>query len=118
MLTGKRNPTEIARALRDAGAKQVVLKLGPPRGAIWFDGKSEVSHPAFPIAAEIDPIGAGDGFDAGFLSGVLAGQAPGECLRRGNACGALVCLTDGDWEGLPTLSEMERFVTQVRKADR
>ncbi|MSU66044.1 MAG: sugar kinase [Opitutus sp.] len=116
-LTGRKTPGDIAGALLERGAQQVVVKLGS-RGAHWFSGREDIFCPAFPISAEVDPIGAGDGFDAGFLSGVLAGKATAECLRRGAACGALVCLTDGDWEGLPTLAEIERFAAQVRQADR
>lgn len=117
ILTGHRAPDDIGRALLDKGARQVVLKLGV-RGVYAFDAKGKVFGPPFAIEAEVDPIGAGDGFDAGFLSGVLAGKPVEECLARGSACGAMVCLTDGDWEGLPTLAELERFRTQERKADR
>jgi sugar/nucleoside kinase (ribokinase family) len=37
----------------------------------------------------VDTLGAGDAFDAGFLSGWLAGADLSACARRGNACGAL-----------------------------
>jgi 2-dehydro-3-deoxygluconokinase len=117
ILTGYRSADDIGRALLDKGAKQVVLKLGV-RGVYAFDANGKTFCSPFAIETEVDPIGAGDGFDAGFLSGVLAGKSVPDCLARGSACGALVCLTDGDWEGLPTLAEIERFVTQERKADR
>jgi len=117
ILTGLTAPEEIGRALLDRGARHVVLKLGV-RGVWSFTPENKIFLPAFRIGEEIDPIGAGDGFDAGFLSGVWEGKPVEQCLARGAACGALVCLTDGDWEGLPTLAEIERFVTQERKADR
>ncbi len=116
-LTGHEAPAEIARVLLARGARQVVVKLGA-RGAHWFSAQENHFCPAFPIAHEVDPIGAGDGFDAGFISGLLAGKPIDECLRRGAACGALVCMTDGDWEGLPTLAEIDRFTGQVRLAQR
>jgi sugar/nucleoside kinase (ribokinase family) len=40
----------------------------------------------------------------------LDGLSPQQCLERANSLGALVCQTNGDWEGLPTrqqLSEIE-----------
>ncbi|HUR19677.1 MAG TPA: sugar kinase [Vicinamibacterales bacterium] len=117
ILTGHRDPEAIGRALLDKGARMVVLKLGV-RGVYAFDAKGKVFCPPFKIETEVDPIGAGDGFDAGFLSGVMEGRPTKECLLRGSACGAMVCLTDGDWEGLPTPAEIERFVQQERKADR
>ncbi len=117
IITGFTAPDDIGRALQERGARHVVLKLGV-RGVWSFSPEGKVFCPAFPIREEIDPIGAGDGFDAGFLSGIREGRPIEECLARGAACGALVCLTDGDWEGLPTKAEIERFVTQERKADR
>jgi 2-dehydro-3-deoxygluconokinase len=117
ILTGFRTPDDIGRALLDKGAKRVVLKLGV-RGVWAFEAKGKVFCPPFAIEAEVDPIGAGDGFDAGFLSGVLAGRPVEECLARGSACGAMVCLTDGDWEGLPSSAELDRFLAQKRVADR
>ncbi|MDT5001815.1 MAG: 2-dehydro-3-deoxygluconokinase, partial [Mycobacterium sp.] len=30
-------------------------------------------------------------------------------LHRANACGAMLCMTPGDWESSPTLSDVERF---------
>lgn len=117
ILTGFTDPADIGRALLDKGARQVVLKLGV-RGVWHFSPTGKVFCPAYTIREEIDPIGAGDGFDAGYLSGVIEGRPIEECLARGAACGALVCLTDGDWEGLPTKAEIERFKLQERKADR
>jgi 2-dehydro-3-deoxygluconokinase len=117
MLTAQRKPEDIGQALLGFGARQVILKLGV-RGVYAFDARGKVFCPPFKIETEVDPIGAGDGFDAGFLSGVIAGRPVEECLMRGSACGAMVCLTDGDWEGLPTPAEIERFVAQERRADR
>jgi 2-dehydro-3-deoxygluconokinase len=117
ILTGHRDHDAIGQALLDKGARRVVLKLGV-RGVCTFDAKGKTFCPPFKIETEVDPIGAGDGFDAGFLSGVIEGKSTEDCLLRGSACGAMVCLTDGDWEGLPTPSEIERFVAQERKADR
>jgi len=48
----------------------------------------------------------------------LDGLAPPECLRRGNALGAMACQAEGDWEGLPTRVELERFVSRNAAAGR
>jgi 2-dehydro-3-deoxygluconokinase len=104
-------------SLLAVGPREVVLKLGA-RGAHAFDSAGDEYHPAFTIEREADPIGAGDAFNAGYLSGVLTGATRTEALRRGCACGALACLTDGDWEGLPSLAELERFTQRSRSAQR
>jgi sugar/nucleoside kinase (ribokinase family) len=41
-----------------------------------------------------------------------------ERLRRGHAAAAHVCLTHGDWEGLPTRRQVERFLARQVEADR
>ena len=54
----------------------------------------------------VDPVGAGDAFVAGFLSGLLDGVDPGACLDRAVECGAFAVSVHGDWEGSPRRSEL------------
>ena len=61
------------------------------------------------IVDVLDTVGAGDAFVAGYLSGLLQGLTIAERLRRANTCGALMCMSPGDWEASPTLAEVERF---------
>jgi len=55
----------------------------------------------------VDPVGAGDGFAAGFLSGQLRGWGIAESLRLGNVVGASAMSVGGDVEGLPTWEEVQ-----------
>jgi 2-dehydro-3-deoxygluconokinase len=57
----------------------------------------------------VDEIGAGDAFAAGFLSAHLDGLGAQKCLERAHALAAMVCMTHGDWEGLPTREQLHRF---------
>ncbi|HEX6970964.1 MAG TPA: PfkB family carbohydrate kinase, partial [Limnochordia bacterium] len=66
--------------------------------------------PAFPVPRVVDPIGAGDGFAAGFLCGRLEGLDEVEAARWGCAVGALATTVVGDIEGLPTRDELEAFL--------
>jgi 2-dehydro-3-deoxygluconokinase len=59
------------------------------------------------------PVGAGDGFAAGVLSGLLDGLSVGDSVARGNAVGAMATLVQGDYEGLPEKAEIERFTQQT-----
>ena len=117
MITGLPALPDAARALRAFGPAQVIIKRGAS-GAHWFGEKEDCAHGGFPVAAVVDPIGAGDGFNAGFLSGMMEGAGVAECLRRGCACGAMACLSNGDWEGLPTRPELERFFAGRGAAER
>lgn len=95
---------DAAADLLDRGVQAVAVKRGPLGASVHTHG-GRVDLPALTITA-VDPIGAGDAFSAGYLSGVLDGLEPTECLRRGVAAGAFAASTRGDWEGAPTRAEL------------
>lgn len=104
-LTGADDAPGIARFYRDRGARLVVVKLGP-QGA-YYDGDAGSGHVAgFPVAQVVDTVGAGDGFAAGLISGLLDGGNVPEAVRRGAWIGARAVQVLGDTEGLPTRAEL------------
>jgi 2-dehydro-3-deoxygluconokinase len=116
-ITGKKADVgEIACKLMGMGAKHVVVK-GATRAAA-YSAEGVTTADAFALERVIDPIGAGDAFAAGYLSGTLEGLPVAERLRRGHAAAAMVCLTNGDWEGLPTRGQLEAFLARRGEADR
>ena len=117
MLTGATDPREIGHRLLGMGAPRVVVKAAEA-GTWYFEGDDETHVPAFPLTRMVDPVGAGDGFAAGVLSARLEGLDWRSALLRGNALGAIVCQTRGDWEGLPTRRELDDFLAQRRDAVR
>ena len=117
MLTGKSDPRDIAYSLFCNGATQVILKTGTD-GTWFFESSGSVHVPAFPIERVIDSVGAGDGFAAGVLAARLEGLDWETSLVRGNAVGAMVCQTKGDWEGLPTPRDLVDFLENKREAIR
>jgi 2-dehydro-3-deoxygluconokinase len=101
LATGLRDADEAARALLEAGAQIVVLRHDTV-AASWFspDTSDAVTVAANPLPA-VDPVGAGDAFMAGLISGILefGASEPTACLRRAHHCGAGVIATVGDLEG-------------------
>lgn len=85
-----------------------VIKLGP-RGAIAMKDGQLFTHAGFKIEA-VDTTGAGDSFDAGFVSAYVRKAPLAECLRVGNACGALSALEPGGTTGQPRLRELDDFL--------
>lgn len=77
-----------------------------------------VAVPYFKAKYFVDPIGAGDGFCAGFLSGILRGFDPVEAVRLGNLVGSLVVQMVGDWEGLPTREEADAVLNNKAHVER
>jgi len=92
------------RSLLAAGVGEVAVKLGAG-GARVHTTDGELHVPVRPVRA-VSPIGAGDAFVAGYLSGLLDGLAVPERLGRAAAAGAFVVATHGDWEGMPTRDEL------------
>jgi 2-dehydro-3-deoxygluconokinase len=97
--------------LSKIGPSHVVLKLGAAGCAAVIDGE-RLSSPGFP-AQELDPIGAGDAFDAGYLAATLWGWAPEKRLRTANAMGAFCVQNLGDYEGLPSRRELDAFLEEI-----
>ncbi|NHA68250.1 sugar kinase [Phycicoccus flavus] len=95
---------DLAAAVQALGPSHVVLKHGRLGASSRVDGDAFTSGTF--VVTEVDPIGAGDAFAAGYLSEWLAGADPAAMLDTAARCGALVVSVDGDWEGQPTRSEL------------
>ncbi len=87
------------------GPTTVVAKQGP-QGAIGLIGGVPVSHAGFLPPKVVDEVGAGDGFDAGFLAALLEGCSPQTALRWANLVGASSVSVPGDTQGYPTRSQL------------
>jgi 2-dehydro-3-deoxygluconokinase len=105
ILTGESSPERIAERLRQNGAGAVVVKLGE-QGAYYATSSENEYVEGFPVRQIVDPIGAGDGFAAGFLSGLIRGWSYREAVRLGNRVGAAALTVVGDVEGYPFWSEI------------
>jgi 2-dehydro-3-deoxygluconokinase len=97
--------------LSKVGPSEVILKLGADGCAAVING-DRLTSPGFP-ARQLDPIGAGDAFDAGYLAATLWGWAPDKRLRTANAMGAFCVQNLGDYEGLPSRRELDAFLEQI-----
>jgi 2-dehydro-3-deoxygluconokinase len=87
LLFGTTDPDVVIERARALGIETVVLKLGA-EGAVAWSGDEQVFDPAAAVDAVIDPVGAGDGFDAGFVAALRATGDLRLALRLGNHVGA------------------------------
>lgn len=80
---------EAALAALGGRAPVCVVKAGP-NGALGIDSRTgeQASAPALPVTV-LDPTGAGDVFNAGFIFGTLAGWPLAQRLRFANLCAGL-----------------------------
>jgi len=74
VLTQLSKPETMARQLLKEGVQEVIIKDGA-RGAWHFGAKIPPLHgKPFSLVHVVDPIGAGDAFNAGFLAATISGK--------------------------------------------
>jgi 2-dehydro-3-deoxygluconokinase len=86
---------------------ELVVTHGADGAEAWESGR-QARVAARPVRA-IDPVGAGDAFVAGYLSARLDGRDLDGRLARGTDVAAVAVGSAGDWEGLPTRTELAAF---------
>ncbi|MFB0613324.1 sugar kinase [Aurantiacibacter poecillastricola] len=91
LIGGPIDAPSVARHWQGLGCAEVVVKLGS-RGCLLPDG--EVLAPEA-VLSPVDTSGAGDAFNAGYLSARLKGAEPRDAARRGNALAAWVIMRAG-----------------------
>jgi 2-dehydro-3-deoxygluconokinase len=93
----------LAERCRALGPSEVVLKRGVDGAAALSDG-GWVEHRPVP-RPDVDPVGAGDAFNAGYLAARLDGRSSAEALDLGARCGAAVAAAVGDTDGIRPRAE-------------
>jgi len=108
MLSGLDDPADGARRIFSRyPVETIVLKRGK-QGCTVYTRSETIEIASFPVD-EVDPTGAGDCFDAGFLCGLLEGRSLENCARIASAAGALNAAAFGPMEGdisRPTVSSI------------
>jgi sugar/nucleoside kinase (ribokinase family) len=86
----------------------VVVKRGR-KGAIAQRGSERFTAPSREVVA-VDPVGAGDSFDAGFLHEYIRGSDLQTCLIGGNVAGALSTTRPGGTEAFRDPEHRKKFL--------
>ena len=113
-MTGSREASAV-RSLWHDGLKLVTLSRGSA-GSTWFTASGQNDVATMKVTA-VDTTGAGDGFMAGLIAGILAepdaiadaGRLDRLC-RFANAVGALTTMERGAIPALPTRAAVESFL--------
>jgi sugar/nucleoside kinase (ribokinase family) len=116
LLPNEREASRIARTEDAARAADILTEKVPllvikrgKQGAIARRGKERFV--SAPVEVEmVDPVGAGDSFDAGFIHQFIRGAGIEECLNYGNLAGALSTTRAGGTEAFRDVAYRERFL--------
>lgn len=109
ILFGTANEEEIILALQNYDVEHVIVKDGAS-GASYLENSRFIQVPGFKVNKVVDTVGAGDGFDAAFLYGIIQNWSVEKSIHLANAVGAMVVQVEGDNEGLPYLEDVEVFL--------
>jgi 2-dehydro-3-deoxygluconokinase len=108
LIIGSDSGESLAEFAKVNNIDQLVIKDGANGSRLYTNGVWHKKE-AFPVIP-VDTVGAGDGFDAGYIYGYLHGMSIEEKLAFANGVGALVTTVSGDNEGLPYLEEVWPFI--------
>jgi len=118
-LAGSPNPAAV-RQLWHERLRLVVVTRGAA-GCTYLLPEGQGTIPGFSVRV-VDTTGAGDGFVAGLLVGLLeqkgdwSREAIERALQLANTVGALVCTRRGAIPALPTRSRVMRFLREASRA--
>ncbi|WP_173918374.1 sugar kinase [Halobacillus sp. Marseille-Q1614] len=105
LLFGTHTPEQIVKCCSKFGIATVAVKKSEKGAAVYQNGEW-VEQEAVPPSKVVDTVGAGDGFDAGFIYGTLKGWPLERTVKFANIIGSMVVSVYGDNEGLPELEEV------------
>src|SRR5256885_3351040 len=101
---------DLGSQLGALGPAEAVIKRGA-LGAVAVTGGEILHVRPYPVT-EVDPVGAGDAFAAGYLCGLLDGVDIAKRLDLGALAGAFTVTVPGDWEGLPHPADLDLLRVQ------
>ena len=108
-ILGTHDPEKAAEKVFSYGVEIVGMKMGAEGALLQRRTGERLMLPAFKVKA-VDTTGAGDGWNAGLLVGLIKGWDLHTCLSVANAVGALVVTKHGAITALPYKHELEKFL--------
>ncbi|WHH59232.1 sugar kinase [Petroclostridium sp. X23] len=117
LLLGTNEPKKIVERFYQYGAGYVSIKKGKD-GSVGAYGSEYIESPPVKERKVVDTVGAGDGYDAGFIYGVMNGWSLERTLKFANTIGAMVVSVTGDNEGLPYYEDVLMYMGEMEYIER
>jgi sugar/nucleoside kinase (ribokinase family) len=110
-LTGQKNAFEQAARLGSLNPDATIVITQGSRGALVRHKNKVLQSEIYPMSS-IDGSGAGDAFDAGFITGLLEGWQVEKTLQFASAVGASCTRSLGCTAGVFAFDEAVRFIEE------
>lgn len=117
ILFGTSDAIKIIEICKSFGITSIAVKKGED-GSIAYHNGAIVEADAIKASKVVDTVGAGDGFDAGFIYGVLQKWPLDRIVKISNTIGSMVVSVSGDNEGLPELEDVLIRLGEKQKIER
>jgi 2-dehydro-3-deoxygluconokinase len=116
LLTGEDGAVDAAAALAGLGPHVAVIR-DDGLGAVASTGSrsAPIVVPSRGVQSAVDPVGAGDAFNAGLIASLLEDQSLSDAIANAHLCGAAAVGVIGDIEGLPTRRDLMPSAEDVRR---
>jgi D-tagatose-1,6-bisphosphate aldolase subunit GatZ/KbaZ len=114
LLAEASNRDDAINEILAMGVSCIVVKQGAD-GASYHDAGTDFRASGYTVN-EVDPTGAGDCFDAAFVTCRLQGRDKKESLAYANAAGALAVGTRGPMEGVSTWAQLDELRSRPPRA--
>ncbi|CDQ20232.1 2-dehydro-3-deoxygluconokinase [Halobacillus karajensis] len=117
IILGTEDTDEIIEQAKELGISYVALKKGAAGSVGYHEGET-IESPPIPPSQVVDTVGAGDGFNAGILYGLIHDWPLKKTLHFANLIGSKVVSVNGDNEGLPFLEDLLMDIEGKDRIDR
>ncbi|MFD1414315.1 sugar kinase [Oceanobacillus jeddahense] len=117
IIIGESEPEAIIEKTREFDIPTVIIKRGE-LGSVGYDQGQTIQADPVKATKVVDTVGAGDGFDAGFLYGYLNNWDLERSLHFANTIGSMVVSIAGDNEGLPYYEDVQERLGEVERIER
>ena len=109
-ITKKSTLTEAINSIKDSA--NIIVVKNSVEGAIIFYKDEVMEQPAFINHDFADAIGAGDSFDAGFISQFIQNKSLKECAESGAICGAINTTKNGGTAAFSDLDSIKSIALE------
>ncbi len=117
IIIGERDPIAIIERIKEWGISFIAIKQGD-KGSVGYYNGEIIESPSIKVTKVVDTVGAGDGFNAGFIYGVLQGWQLERTLKFANTIGSMVVSVRGDNEGLPYYEDVQEKLGEKERIER
>ncbi len=104
-IAHKKNIDEAIEVLKPF-TNTLIVKMGV-EGSVGIQGNTRIGCTPFLNDHIVDAIGAGDSFNAGFISAFIRGKSMSDCLQFGNICGAVNTTAAGGTGAFTSLATVQ-----------